>query len=101
MTDLDVAWITELSVAPAESAAKRSRGVRRLRHPSAARRHRVRGADRCLLIYTPGLQSVFDLAPRPAWVCAMLLPMPVLVWGADEIFRRATHRRLGRLPHAG
>ncbi len=44
------------------------------------------------LIYLPPLQSLFGTAALPAWVIALLLPMPVLVWGADELFRRATRR---------
>jgi len=28
----------------------------------------------------------------PAWVIALMLPMPVLVWGADELFRWFTRR---------
>ncbi|MEV4050010.1 cation-transporting P-type ATPase [Amycolatopsis sp. NPDC049688] len=44
------------------------------------------------LIYLPPLQALFGTAALPAWVVAMLLPMPVLVWGADELFRWATRR---------
>ncbi|MFI5615768.1 cation-translocating P-type ATPase [Amycolatopsis sp. NPDC051903] len=50
-----------------------------------------------LLIYAPGIRDVFGMAPLPAWALAMLLPMPVLVWGADELFRRVTR---GRPPRA-
>ncbi|HWD03248.1 MAG TPA: cation-transporting P-type ATPase [Amycolatopsis sp.] len=46
-----------------------------------------------LLLYTPGLQGVFEMMPPPPWVLAMLLPMPLLVWGADEVFRRLPRRR--------
>ncbi|MEV6626409.1 cation-transporting P-type ATPase [Amycolatopsis sp. NPDC051106] len=42
------------------------------------------------LIYLPPLQTMFGTAALPAWVIALMLPMPVLVWGADELFRRAT-----------
>lgn len=56
------------------------------------------------LIYLPPLQSLFGTAALPAWVFAMLLPMPVLVWGADELFRGATRgrdqRRAARGPSA-
>lgn len=45
------------------------------------------------LIYLPPLQSLFGTAALPAWVVAMLLPMPVVVWGVDELFRWATRRR--------
>ncbi len=45
------------------------------------------------LIYLPPLQTLFGTAALPAWVIAMMLPMPVLVWGADELFRWATRHR--------
>ena len=44
------------------------------------------------LIYLPPLQSLFGTAALPAWVIALMLPMPVLVWGADELFRWAARR---------
>ncbi|SEC65429.1 plasma-membrane calcium-translocating P-type ATPase [Amycolatopsis tolypomycina] len=44
------------------------------------------------LIYLPPLQALFGTAALPAWVVAMLLPMPVIVWGADELFRWVTRR---------
>ncbi|MEU5266875.1 cation-transporting P-type ATPase, partial [Amycolatopsis sp. NPDC021455] len=44
------------------------------------------------LIYLPPLQALFGTAALPAWVIAMLLPMPVIVWGADEVFRWVTRR---------
>ncbi|MEV4143794.1 cation-transporting P-type ATPase [Amycolatopsis sp. NPDC049691] len=44
------------------------------------------------LIYLPPLQDLFGTAALPAWVVAMMLPMPVLVWGADELFRWAARR---------
>jgi len=47
------------------------------------------------VIYAPPMQAVFGTAALPAWVLALLLPMPVLVWGADEIYR-ATLRASGR-----
>ncbi len=47
------------------------------------------------LIYLPPLQALFGTAALPAWVVAMLVPMPVLVWGADELFRWVTRRRAG------
>jgi calcium-translocating P-type ATPase len=40
-----------------------------------------------LLIYVPLLQDVFGTAPLPLWVVALLVPCPILVWGADEVFR--------------
>ncbi|MEV0067909.1 MULTISPECIES: cation-transporting P-type ATPase [unclassified Amycolatopsis] len=45
------------------------------------------------LIYVPWLQDVFGTAALPAWVYLVLLPMPILVWGADELFRWATRDR--------
>ena len=42
------------------------------------------------LIYLPPLQYVFGTAALPAWVIALLLPMPIVVWAADELFRRLT-----------
>ncbi|MGW4488986.1 cation-translocating P-type ATPase [Amycolatopsis sp. NPDC004368] len=48
------------------------------------------------LIYLPPMQALFDTAALPGWVIALLLPMPVLVWGADELFRRATRGRPAR-----
>lgn len=44
------------------------------------------------LVYLPPLQALFGTAALPAWVVAMLLPMPVIVWGVDELFRWATRR---------
>ncbi len=44
------------------------------------------------LIYLPPLQTLFGTAALPAWVIALMLPMPVIVWGADELFRWATRR---------
>ena len=40
----------------------------------------------------PLLQPLFGTAPPPPWSLALLLPFPVLVWGADEL-RRAVRRR--------
>jgi magnesium-transporting ATPase (P-type) len=39
------------------------------------------------VIYVPPLQGVFDTAGLPVWVLALLVPMPVLVWGLDEGYR--------------
>jgi magnesium-transporting ATPase (P-type) len=39
------------------------------------------------VIYLPPLQPVFATAALPLWVLALLVPMPVLVWGLDEIYR--------------
>ena len=45
------------------------------------------------MIYLPGVRDVFGMAPLPAWVIALLVPMPVLVWAVDELFRRWSARR--------
>jgi calcium-translocating P-type ATPase len=45
------------------------------------------------VIYLPPVQAVFATAALPLWVLALLVPMPVLVWGLDEI-----HRALRRRP---
>ncbi|GAA4542101.1 cation-transporting P-type ATPase [Pseudonocardia xishanensis] len=45
------------------------------------------------VIYAPPLQVVFGTAGLPAWVLACLLPMPLVVWGVDELFRWAGRRR--------
>ena len=45
------------------------------------------------IIYLPGVRNVFGMAPLPAWVIALLVPMPVLVWAVDELFRRWSARR--------
>jgi calcium-translocating P-type ATPase len=47
------------------------------------------------VIYLPALQAVFGTAPLPGWVLALLVPMPLLVWGIDEVYRairRSLHR---------
>jgi magnesium-transporting ATPase (P-type) len=45
------------------------------------------------VIYLPPLQALFGTAALPAWVLATLLPMPVLVWGVDEVYRAGRRRR--------
>jgi hypothetical protein len=53
------------------------------------------------VIYLPALQTVFGTAALPGWVLALLIPMPVLVWGIDETYRalrRKTRRRRRRHP---
>ncbi len=37
--------------------------------------------------YLPAMQGVFGTADPSAWMIALLLPFPVLVWGIDEIAR--------------
>ncbi|MFR9802354.1 cation-translocating P-type ATPase [Pseudonocardia sp. RS010] len=44
------------------------------------------------VIYLPVLQTVFGTAALPGWVLLLLLPMPVVVWGVDEIYRWAGRR---------
>jgi magnesium-transporting ATPase (P-type) len=39
------------------------------------------------VIYLPPLQTVFGTAALPGWVLALLIPMPLLVWGLDEAYR--------------
>jgi magnesium-transporting ATPase (P-type) len=39
------------------------------------------------VIYLAPLQSVFGTAALPGWVLALLIPMPLLVWGVDEAYR--------------
>jgi calcium-translocating P-type ATPase len=45
------------------------------------------------LIYAPPLQDVFGTRALPGWALLALLPCPVLVWGADELFRARQRRR--------
>lgn len=44
------------------------------------------------VVYLPPLQAVFGTAALPGWVLALLVPMPVLVWGLDEIYRGLRRR---------
>lgn len=53
-----------------------------------------------LLVWTPGVQSVFNTAVPPWQTFLVLLPFPVLVWGADE-WRRARLRASARKPATG
>ncbi|MGH1548776.1 HAD-IC family P-type ATPase [Leifsonia poae] len=43
----------------------------------------------------PSLQLVFGTAPLPPWVVVLMIPCPLIVWGADELLRW-TERRRGR-----
>jgi calcium-translocating P-type ATPase len=47
------------------------------------------------LLYVPVLQDVFGTAAPPGWVLVLLLPCPVLVWAADELYRAGSRRRSG------
>ena len=46
------------------------------------------------LIYVPALQSIFGTRPLPAWVLLLLAPLPVIVWGVDELDRWRRRRSL-------
>ncbi|MFC4944932.1 cation-translocating P-type ATPase [Pseudonocardia sp. GCM10023141] len=48
------------------------------------------------LIYLPPLQALFGTAALPGSVLALLLPMPVLVWGIDEVYRAVLRSRAAR-----
>ena len=45
------------------------------------------------VIYLPPLQSVLGTAAPPAWALLLLVPCPLLVWGADELYRFRIRRR--------
>jgi len=44
-------------------------------------------------VYTPALQSLLGTAPPPARDLLILLPYPLIVWGADELRRYLIRRR--------
>jgi calcium-translocating P-type ATPase len=44
------------------------------------------------VIYLPPMQQLFGTAALPGWVIALLVPMPVLVWGIDEAYRALRRR---------
>lgn len=48
------------------------------------------------VVYLPPLQYIFGTAAPAGWMLLMLVPMPVTVWGVDELYRRRLRRR-----HAG
>ncbi|RRO14088.1 cation-transporting P-type ATPase [Saccharopolyspora rhizosphaerae] len=48
------------------------------------------------IVYLPPLRGVFNTAPPPGWTYALMLPFPVLVWGADELYRRLSRARTSR-----
>jgi len=50
------------------------------------------------LIYAPPLQDVFGTRALPWWVLVALLPCPLIVWGADELFRARERRRAASSP---
>lgn len=39
------------------------------------------------VVYLPPLQAIFGSAGLAGWMLLMLVPMPVLVWGVDELYR--------------
>jgi hypothetical protein len=45
------------------------------------------------VVFLPPMRAVFDTAAPPAWAWALLLPMPVLVWSLDEVYRARRRRR--------
>jgi calcium-translocating P-type ATPase len=49
------------------------------------------------VIYLRPMQVVFGTTGLPGWVLALLVPMPLLVWGIDEAYRalRRRHERHG------
>ena len=50
-----------------------------------------------VIVYAPPLQSLLSTAAPPARYLLLLLPCPLIVWGADELRRRLLDRR--RAPH--
>jgi magnesium-transporting ATPase (P-type) len=46
-----------------------------------------------LLVYAPPLQRVFGTAPLGPLELALLAPMPLVVWGSDELRRAIVRRR--------
>jgi magnesium-transporting ATPase (P-type) len=46
-----------------------------------------------LFVYAPPLQSLLGTAAPPAHALALLVAYPVLVWGADELWRLILRRR--------
>ena len=44
----------------------------------------------------PTLQDVFGTATPDLWQVLLILPFPLLVWGADELWRWNTRRRIAR-----
>ncbi|MEV6097093.1 cation-transporting P-type ATPase [Nocardia sp. NPDC051981] len=46
-----------------------------------------------VFVYAPPMQSLLGTTPLPATDLALLLPYPLVVWGADEIHRYLLRRR--------
>jgi len=49
-----------------------------------------------VLVTVPPLQGVFGTATPDLWQVLLILPFPLLVWGADELWRWNTRRRIAR-----
>ncbi|HSS68584.1 MAG TPA: cation-transporting P-type ATPase [Nocardioidaceae bacterium] len=45
------------------------------------------------VVYLPALNDVLSTAPLPLDVLLVIAPMPVVVWGVDELYRAARRRR--------
>jgi calcium-translocating P-type ATPase len=45
-----------------------------------------------VLVYVPPLQSLLGTAPPPAQYLALLIPYPLIVWGADELRKLLVRR---------
>lgn len=50
------------------------------------------------MIYLPPLQDAFATAALPVWVLVLLIPMPIIVWGLDEVYRALLRRGAGSTP---
>ena len=48
------------------------------------------------LVTVPPLQGVFGTATPDLWQVLLILPFPLIVWGADELWRWNTRRRIAR-----
>jgi magnesium-transporting ATPase (P-type) len=46
-----------------------------------------------VFVFAPPLQSLLGTAPPPARYLLLLIPYPVIVWGADEFRRYVVRRR--------
>ena len=50
------------------------------------------------VVLVPWLQPIFGTTAPQAWQVVALLPLPVLVWGADELWRRSRRRPAPDVP---
>lgn len=53
------------------------------------------------VLYWPPLQYVFGTAAPAHWMLLMLVPMPLVVWGGDELYRWWLRRRRARHTRGG